>query len=225
MGFRTHFRRCLRQASLDPRVQGVASWMRWIAVTAVLLGGAAEARAGGTPAGTLISARATVTFTGPNGTPGNSLSPDALVMMGQVAGVDVEPPRSSLAPAGNSVVFSHTLTNVGNGPDSFILTATSLDGWPIRTVLDVNGDGTEDAGDTPIVGPVAPDRRRDGSNPGRLRHPRGDSGRSFAARRNADRHVAARRWGHGRAYRQPRDHSPSPLPGAQQDRRCRNGRG
>ena len=155
MGFRTHFRRCFRQASLDPRVQGVASWMRWIAVTAVLLGGAAEARAGGTPAGTLISARATVTFTGPNGTPGNSLSPDALVMMGQVAGVDVEPPRSSLAPAGNSVVFSHTLTNVGNGPDSFILTATSLDGWPIRTVLDVNGDGTEDAGDTPIVGPVA----------------------------------------------------------------------
>ena len=78
-----------------------------------------------------------------------------MVMMGQVAGVDVEPPRSSLALAGTSIVYSHTITNVGNGPDTFILTATSLDGWPIRMVLDVNGDGTEDAGDTPIVGPLA----------------------------------------------------------------------
>ena len=71
-------------------------------------------------------------------------------MMGQVAGVDVEQPRPSLAAAGTSIVFSHTITNVGNGPDTFILTATSLDGWPIRMVLDVNGDGTEDAGDTPM---------------------------------------------------------------------------
>ena len=78
-----------------------------------------------------------------------------MVMVGQVAGVDVEQPRSSLAPAGTSILFSHTITNVGNGPDTFILTATSLDGWPIRMVLDVNGDGTEDAGDTPIVGPLA----------------------------------------------------------------------
>ena len=78
-----------------------------------------------------------------------------MVMMGQVAGVDVEQPRSSLAQAGTSILFSHTITNVGNGPDTFILTATSLDGWPIRMVLDVNGDGTEDAGDAPIVGPLA----------------------------------------------------------------------
>jgi uncharacterized repeat protein (TIGR01451 family) len=75
-------------------------------------------------------------------------------MVGQVAGVDVAPPRSNLAPSGSSALFSHTLTNTGNGPDTFVLTAVSLDGWPIRTVLDVNGNGTEDAGDTPIVGPL-----------------------------------------------------------------------
>ena len=155
MEFRTHFRRCLRQASSDLRVRGVPSWVRWTAIAAVLLGGAADARAGGTPAGTLIPASASVSYVGPNGTPGSEISPDAMVMIGQVAGVDVEPPRSSLAPAGTSIVFPHTLTNVGNGPDTFVLTATSLDGWPIRMVLDANGDGIENAGDSPIAGPVA----------------------------------------------------------------------
>ena len=155
MEFRTYLRRCLRQASLDLRVRGVASWVRWTAIAVVLLGGAAEAGAGGTPAGTLVTARASVSYTGPNGTPGSFMSPDAMVMVGQVAGVDVEPPRSSVGAAGTSVLFPHALTNVGNGSDTFVLTATSLDGWPIRMVLDVNGNGTEDAGDTPIVGPVA----------------------------------------------------------------------
>ena len=128
---------------------------RWTAVAVVLLGGAAELRGGGTPMGTLITSSASVSYSLPNGTTGNKTSADVMVMMGQVAGVDVEQPRSSLAAAGTSIVFSHTITNVGNGPDTFILTATSLDGWPIRMVLDVNGDGTEDAGDTPIVGPLA----------------------------------------------------------------------
>ena len=78
-----------------------------------------------------------------------------MVMVGQAAGVDVETALSGLAPSGTSILFPHTITNVGNGPDTFVLTAASLDGWPIRMVLDVNGDGTEDAGDTPIVGPLA----------------------------------------------------------------------
>ena len=155
MNFRTYLRRCLGQASSDLRVRGVASWVRWTAVVVVLFSGVAEVRAIGTPAGTLVTANASVSFTSPNGTPGNAISPDAMVMIGQVAGVDVEPPRSSLAAAGTSVIFPHTLTNVGNGSDTFFLTATSLDGWPIRMVLDVNGDGAEDAGDSPIVGPVA----------------------------------------------------------------------
>ena len=182
MGFRTHLRRCLRQASPDLRVRGVASWVRWVAVVALLLGGAAEARAGGTPtevpvggtpaeapfggisaevlfagtpAGTPIPARASVSYTLPDGTTVSMMSADAMVWMGQVAGVDVEPPLSSLAISGTSILFPHIVTNVGNWPDTFILTATSMDGWPIRIVLDVNGDGTEDAGDTPIVGPLA----------------------------------------------------------------------
>ena len=155
MGIRTHLRRCLRQASLDLRVRGVASWVRWTAVVVVLLGGAAELRGGGTPVGTLITSSASVSYSHPSGGTANKTSADVMVMMGQVAGVDVEQPRSSLAQAGTSIVFSHTITNVGNGPDTFILTATSPDGWPIRMVLDVNGDGTEDAGDTPIVGPLA----------------------------------------------------------------------
>ncbi|MCH7533405.1 MAG: DUF11 domain-containing protein [Gemmatimonadetes bacterium] len=129
-----------------------ASRFFWIRV---LLDGAAEAGASGTPAGTLISSRASLSYSLPNGSTGSEVSADAPVTIGQVAGVNVEPPRSSLAPSGTSILFPHTITNVGNGPDTFVLTATSLDGWPIRMVLDVNGDGTEDADDTPIVAPLA----------------------------------------------------------------------
>ena len=71
MDFRTHLRRCLRQASLDLRVRGVASWVLGVAVVAVLFGGAADLRGGGTPVGTLITARASVTYSNPNGSPGS----------------------------------------------------------------------------------------------------------------------------------------------------------
>jgi uncharacterized membrane protein len=51
----------------------------------------------------------------------------------QIAGVDIEPPRSGSSVAGGTVNYTHTVTNTGDGPDSFDLTVADSNppGWTI----------------------------------------------------------------------------------------------
>lgn len=72
-----------------------------------------------------------------------------------MAGVDVGPSRSSIADPGNTVVFQHVLQNMGNGADSFAVAPHSARGWPTRVHRDANANGTLDAGDPLLGGPVA----------------------------------------------------------------------
>src|ERR1700674_491550 len=72
----------------------------------------------GTPAGTRIRAWAVATFDTPTGSGYVSASDTVELLVGQVAGADVEPPRVSSGAAGTAVLLAHTLTNVGNGADS-----------------------------------------------------------------------------------------------------------
>jgi uncharacterized repeat protein (TIGR01451 family) len=116
-----------------------------------VIGSAAKAQ---TPAGTLISAFATVTYEAPNGAVFTAQSGVAVMTVAQVAGVDVEPPRSSIGDPGTTVVFNHTLANVGNGTDDISVTATSRVGWPVRVHLDANGNSALDAGDPQVGGPI-----------------------------------------------------------------------
>ncbi len=119
--------------------------------------GLAASRLGaqGTPAGTVIRSWAFVTFDTPFGS-GFTLSSDTVALtVAQVAGVDVEPPRVSTGAAGTAVVFAHTLANVGNGPDSFTVSAASSHGWPVTLYRDLNGNGILDAADSALAGPVA----------------------------------------------------------------------
>ena len=109
----------------------------------------------GTPAGTQIRAWAVATFDTPIGTGFVSYSDTADVLVGQVAGADVEPPRVSSGAAGTAVVFAHTLTNVGNGLDSFTVAGVSSHGWPVTLYRDANADGILDPADPAIAGPVA----------------------------------------------------------------------
>src|SRR5258708_6793137 len=83
----------------------------------------------GTPAGTRIRSWAVATFDTPAGSGFVSASDTVELVVGQVAGADVEPPRASSAAAGTAVLFAHTLTNAGNGADSFDLAGASSHGW------------------------------------------------------------------------------------------------
>jgi uncharacterized repeat protein (TIGR01451 family) len=99
-----------------------------------------------TPAGTRIVSRTTgsyQTVTGAIFTFGDS----SFVVVGQVAGAGVTPPRALLGDAGVTSVIGHTLTNVGNGNDSLAVAASSRHGWPTRIYRDVNGNGVLDPGD------------------------------------------------------------------------------
>ena len=107
-----------------------------------------------TPAGTRIDNWAVATYIGPNGNTYQVTSDTLSVIVGQVAGVDLDPPRFSVGDPGNTIVFPHTLTNLGNGADSFAVSVTSPAGWPVTVYLDVNGDGILDSGDSPLSGPL-----------------------------------------------------------------------
>jgi trimeric autotransporter adhesin len=107
-----------------------------------------------TPAGTRIVSSVTATYEASNGTP-YTVTDSIVVVVGQVAGVDVDPPRAATANPGTTVVFAHVVTNLGNGPDSMLVAAASRAGWPTRLYVDADGDGALGAGDPPLGGPIA----------------------------------------------------------------------
>lgn len=107
----------------------------------------------GTLAGTRFRNWATLTYTA--GGQGYVVASDTVeVVVGQIAAVDLQPPRVSSGAPGTAVVFAHTLMNLGNGPDSFTVTGVSTRGWPVTLYHDVNGNGILDAGDSALTAPV-----------------------------------------------------------------------
>src|SRR2546426_752026 len=97
----------------------------------------------GTQAGTQFSNWATLTFISA-GTGYAVASDTVAILVGQVAGVSLQPPRVNSGAPGTAVVFAHTLTNTGNGPDSFPVAAASARGWPVTLYRDWNGDRSEE---------------------------------------------------------------------------------
>jgi len=83
------------------------------------------------PSGTLAGVMDTTTITATssitNGAMMDSVT-DASTAI-QVAGVDITPGTSKAAAPGSDVVYTHTVTNLGNGTDTYGITAASSRGW------------------------------------------------------------------------------------------------
>ncbi len=108
----------------------------------------------GTPAGSHIRNWATLAYTSSGF--GYVIPSDTVdLVVAQVAAVGLQAPQSSGASPGTAVVFAHTLTNLGNGLDSFSVAATSVPAWPLTLYRDVNSNGVLDGGDIALSGPVA----------------------------------------------------------------------
>jgi uncharacterized repeat protein (TIGR01451 family) len=119
---------------------------------ALVAGAAGLAFAAGTPAGTVISNQATVNFTDVNGNPLTQLSNVVTTTVSQVAAVTVAPDRASNADPGDVVVYAHTVTNDGNGDDTFDLTAVSSQGWTVAIYADAGAIGVYEPGvDLPVT--------------------------------------------------------------------------
>jgi uncharacterized repeat protein (TIGR01451 family) len=120
----------------------------------ILVAAAPDLVAQGTPAGTQIINSAQVTYQAQNGLSFTVASNTSVMLVGQVAGLDLNPPGASIADPGATATFVHTLQNIGNGTDSFTVLGRSRAGWPVRLYRDANGDRVLDPGDPLVSGPI-----------------------------------------------------------------------
>ena len=148
----------LRSERLRPLTRLLAAWGVGAALGLFVASPLRAQSTGGslTPAGTAVSNVATVSYETQNGS-AVTVSGSVTFIVGQVAGVDVDPPRIAISEAGREVVFSHDVMNVGNGADAFMVTASTPSGWSTRVFHDVDGDGLLTPADTLVTGslPVA----------------------------------------------------------------------
>lgn len=106
------------------------------------------------PAGITIGNQATATYSDGGAVIRTVTSNTVLTTVQQVASVSLAANGSRTVSIGGQVVYPHTLTNTGNGPDGFALSATQAGSFAFTAVqffADANGDGVPDNA-TPITG-------------------------------------------------------------------------
>lgn len=104
-------------------------------------------------AGTQIGNQASATYTDDSQTTRTVTSNTVTTVVQQVASLTLISNGARSATPGGQVSYPHTLTNTGNGPDSFALSATNTGGFVMSNVAfyaDANGDGVADDA-TPIT--------------------------------------------------------------------------
>ncbi len=148
----------LRSERLRPLTRLMAAWGVGAALGLFVASPLRAQSTGGslTPAGTAVSNVATVSYETQNGS-AFTASGSVTFIVGQVAGVDIDPPRIALSEAGDEVVFPHDVFNVGNGADAFSVAASTPSAWITRVHHDVDGDGLLTPADTLLAGPLPVD--------------------------------------------------------------------
>ena len=81
-----------------------------------------------TPAGTIIKNQASASYRDSNGVMRTATSNLVETLIQQVAALELLQTQSRTAAAGQQVFFPHTLTNTGNGTDSYVLSVTNSNG-------------------------------------------------------------------------------------------------
>jgi len=125
-----------------------------LVVTALALAGAfVAAAAAPPPAGTNIGNQASATYVDNNGATQTVTSNLVTTVVTQIAGVVVDPDQAKVASPGGQVSYALTLTNNGNGSDSFNLSYIQSGGFSLTAVTfynDADGNGVPDSF-TPIT--------------------------------------------------------------------------
>ncbi len=139
------------QQAIPPPWRSLRSSLRtWASAFVLLLATTWIAAAQGTapPANTSIGNRATATYTDGGGTERSVTSNAVTTIVQQVAGLKLEASQTKPGAAGVSVSFAHTLTNTGNGPDTFDLettdTGSAFGTGGLLIYADLNDDGIPD---------------------------------------------------------------------------------
>jgi len=100
-----------------------------------------------TAAGTMISNQASATYTDATLASRTATSNTVVTVVQQVASLTLSADGAKSVTAGGEVSYPHTLTNTGNGADSFALTNANSGGYAMTSVMfyaDADGDGIAD---------------------------------------------------------------------------------
>jgi uncharacterized repeat protein (TIGR01451 family) len=123
-----------------------------IAATALAFLASHQAHAA-TAAGSAISNQAVANYTDSNATARSVMSNVVMTTVQQVGALTISANGAKTVAPGQPAIYPHTITNTGNGADSFTLSATNAGGFTFPNVqfyLDANGDGIADNA-TPIT--------------------------------------------------------------------------
>jgi len=118
-----------------------------LTVLASLMLVAAHGAQAGTAAGVQISNTATATYVDSTATSRTATSNTVITTVQQVASVTINTGANKTAAASTTVVYAHTVTNNGNGSDTFNLTEANTGQFQMANVVfyaDANGDGIAD---------------------------------------------------------------------------------
>jgi uncharacterized repeat protein (TIGR01451 family) len=131
-----------------------------VALALAIAAGASSQAFAATAAGTSITNQASATYLDSTLTSRTATSNTVVTVVQQVASVGVTPNSAKYAAAGAQVVYPHTITNNGNGADSFALSSNNSGAFTMTGVvfyLDADGDGVADNA-TPLTntGTLAP---------------------------------------------------------------------
>ncbi len=129
------------------RRKGIAHWLSAAAAVALLtIGGHAQAAA--PKAGNIIGNQASASYTDAGGQTRTATSNVVETVVAQVYDIALTADGAKNASPGSQVTYPHTLTNNGNGSDSFTLSVSSGGGdfahTSLRIYEDLNGDGNPD---------------------------------------------------------------------------------
>ena len=106
----------------------------WLAAGALALAAATGAHAAPPPAGTSISNQASATYTDGSGVSHTVTSNVVQTTVTQVASLTLTQNGAQTATPGSVVYYPHTLTNTGNGSDTFNLTTTNTGAFSMSNV-------------------------------------------------------------------------------------------
>ncbi|SMY38315.1 beta strand repeat-containing protein [Photobacterium andalusiense] len=135
---------------------------RWVAAGLITVGAStitSQALAATTLAGTKINNQATVNYEDEYENPYSASSNEATVIVAQIYSATLEQDRNKTAAPGQAVNLAHTLTNTGNGIDTYILNyaqglpagdsrgTDTIDADSILMYNDEDGFGTADTGE------------------------------------------------------------------------------
>ena len=110
-----------------------------------------------TAAGTQIKNLATVTYEDASGNTYSAQSNEAIITVKQIYSAEIGSDTTKTAAAGQVVYSQHTLTNTGNGEDTYTFTATNAAddileaASALKVYIDSNGNGLVDAGELEVT--------------------------------------------------------------------------